>query len=80
VSRLEEAAVGRWSGARIITASLAFGVAGVLPLALYVRLGPADGNPVGLGLLAVVAVPVAVLGMAVGLVELIVQRLARRGE
>lgn len=70
----------RWSGLKLVKVSGALGLAGVLPLALYVLLGPADGNPIGLGLLAVVTVPFASMGMAVGSVKMLVERLGRRGD
>ncbi len=35
--------------------------AGVIPLLLYAAFGPKDGNPIGLGLLFIVATPVGVL-------------------
>lgn len=35
--------------------------AGVVPLLLYVAVGPKDGNPIGLGLLFIVATPIGVL-------------------
>jgi hypothetical protein len=80
MSRTEEAMLKRWSGAKIALGSLALGVAGVLPLLLYIAFGPADGNPIGLGLLMVVAVPLAALGVAIGLVKMLVERFARRVE
>jgi hypothetical protein len=79
VSRVEQALIDRWSGAKIVKASAAFGLAGVAPLLLYVLLGPADGNPIGLGLLAVATTPFAAVGMAVGGVKWLVERLGRRG-
>jgi hypothetical protein len=68
------------SGLKIVVWSVAIGFAGVLPLLLYMALGPADGNPIGLGLLAVVAVPVGVVGVMVGLIVMLVQKFVRRGE
>lgn len=53
MSRIEEWIIRRWSGGRIIVGSLALAAAGVSPLVLYVLFGPSDGNPIGLGLLAV---------------------------
>jgi hypothetical protein len=74
---LEQSLVERWSGLKIIKTSLAIGLAGTLPLLLYIAIGPSDGNPIGLGLLAVVAIPIAVIGTLVGLVKSLVQ-IARR--
>lgn len=47
-------------------------------LLLYIAFGPEDGNPIGLGLLAVAAVPVAAIGAVVGLITALVQILGRR--
>jgi hypothetical protein len=60
MSRFEEALISRWSGLKIKirVASVALGFAGVLPLLLYIAFFPADGNPTGLGLLAMVAAPI----------------------
>ena len=80
MSRIEEALIRRSSGLKIMAWSAALGVAGVLPLLLYIAFGPADGNPIGLGLLAVAAVPVAGVGLAVGLIMTLVQHIGRRGE
>lgn len=79
VSRLEESLLIRWSGLRLITTSVAVGFAGVLPLLLYIAFGPSDGNPIGLGLLAVLAIPVAGIGTCVGLLKWIVEFLRHRG-
>lgn len=73
MSRLEEAVLKRWPGLTIMAVSVAFGLGGILPLVLYMAFGPADGNPIGLGLLAVVTVPVGVIGLAAGFVALLVQ-------
>jgi hypothetical protein len=79
MSHVEEVLLRRWSGARILLVSLAAGGAGVLPLLLYVRFGPRDGNPIGLGLLAVVMVPFAAAGALVGLAKYAVERMSGRG-
>jgi hypothetical protein len=63
----------RWSGGKIIVGSLALAAAGVLPLVLYAVFGPSDGNPVGLGLLAVAVMPFAAVGVLIGAVKLAVQ-------
>lgn len=42
---------------------------GLAPLLLYVVFGPADGNPIGLGLLMTVAVPVGALIVVLGLLR-----------
>ena len=48
---------------------------GVLSLLLYVAFGPVDGNPIGLGLLAVAVVPIAGMGILIGVVKLLVRYL-----
>lgn len=68
---------GKPLGWRILIASLLVGVAGVAPLLLYVLFGPADGNPIGLGLLAVLTVPISVGGLVFGAIVLVVQYLLR---
>lgn len=68
------------SGIAIIRTSMAIGAAGILPLLLYAAFGPKDGNPIGLGLLAVVAVPVALVGTAAGLLKLAIEFIARRSQ
>lgn len=61
------------TGGQIIKWTLIGGACGIGPLLLYVLLGPADGNPVGLGLLAVVTVPLVLAGLAVGVIKLLVE-------
>jgi hypothetical protein len=80
MSRIEARAVRKGSGARIALWSVALGIATVLPLALYIAFGPRDGNPIGLGLLAVVGVPAAGVGIFAGVVKMLVERFARSGE
>ena len=77
MSGFEEAWVRRTPGAKIVVWSLALGAAGVAPLLLYIAFGPADGNPIGLGLLAVLAVPVGAVGVGVGLIRMVVERFTR---
>lgn len=55
-------------GLRILLRSLLIGALGVAPLLVYMLLGPKDGNPIGLGLLAVLAVAVSGIGMLIGAV------------
>ena len=78
MSRSEEALLRRFSGLKIVVWSVAFGLVGAAPLSLYVAFGPADGNPIGLGLLAVIAVPVGGIGATVGLIKMLVQYLTHR--
>jgi hypothetical protein len=79
VSFSEEGLLRRFSGRKIIRGSIILALAGVMPLLLYIWLGPRDGNPIGLGLLAMVTLPVAAFGLLVGLVKLLVESLQRRG-
>ncbi len=76
---LEERLATRVSGPRFIAAGLIAGLCGIGPLALHILFGPADGNPIGLGLLAMAAVPVAGALLALGAVKTIVALLAGRG-
>jgi hypothetical protein len=78
VSRIEESLLRRAPGSRILAWSAAAGLAGVAPLLLYIVFGPPKGNPIGLGLLAVVTVPVAGIGMMVGLIKMLVERFGSR--
>lgn len=73
MSRIEEALLRRLSGLKILIWSLALGAAGVAPLLLYIAFGPPGGNPIGLGLLAVVAVPVSAVGVGIGLIKMLVE-------
>ena len=77
MSDLEEAIVRRVSGSKILLWSLGILVAGVSPLLLYIVLGPVNGNPIGLGLLAVVAVLLGCIGAAVGIVKVLVEYFTR---
>lgn len=65
---------------RRVPAMLILGLAvlvfGAGPLLLYILFGPADGNPIGLGLLAMVAVPVGGLLTGFGLLRMLIGRLA----
>ncbi len=79
MSRVEEALLRRFSGLTIMVAGAAIALVGVLPLLLCGEFGPADGNPIGLGLLAVVAVPLGGACAAVGLVTTLIQYFLRRG-
>ena len=80
MSRIEEALLRRFSGLKIVIWSIALGAAGIAPLLLYIAFGPADGNPIGLGLLAVAAVPFAAVGIVVGLIKMLVEFFAGRRE
>ncbi|MGN6848046.1 MAG: hypothetical protein ACTHJK_00995 [Sphingomicrobium sp.] len=66
------------SGPRMLTAGIAVLALGAGPLLLYIAYGPADGNPIGLGLLAMVAVPVGGILAGFGLLRMAVDYLVRR--
>jgi hypothetical protein len=62
----------------MVVAGLAVLVLGAGPLLLYALLGPADGNPIGLGLLMVVAVPIGAILAGFGLVRMLIAWLVGR--
>lgn len=64
---------------KIIATSLAVGVIGALPLLSYVAFGPADGNPIGLGMLALLGVFTAQTGLIAGLSRLAWELFTGRG-
>jgi hypothetical protein len=66
------------AGSKMLLAGIAVLALGVGPLLLYIALGPADGNPIGLGLLAVVAVPAGGMLAGLGLLRMLIEALARR--
>lgn len=68
----------RLAGVRLMLWSVVAGLVGVAPLLLYIAIGPADGNPVGLGLLAILALALAAIGLLLGAVSALVQLLLRR--
>ncbi len=68
----------RLAGVRLMLGSVVAGLVGVAPLLLYIAIGPADGNPVGLGLLAMLALALAAVGLPLGALLALVQRLLRR--
>jgi hypothetical protein len=75
---VEASLLRRWKGLRTVAVSLGLGLIGVLPLLVYVAFGPKDGNPIGLGLLAVVAVLIATIGVVVGLIWFVVEVFRRK--
>ena len=79
MNRGEASVWRRASGKQLIVTSAALGVAAILPLLLYVAFGPANGNPIGLGLLAVAVVPLACVGILAGLVKLLSELSHRSG-
>ncbi len=55
------------AGLKLAGVGLAIGMLSWFPLLLYVPFGPPDGNPVGLGLLAMAGTLIAVFAMGIGL-------------
>jgi hypothetical protein len=78
VSRVQETIATHLRGAKIMKASALLMLVGVGPIFLYALLGPRDGNPIGLGLLAFFSFPVASAGLVAGAIKLAAERLARR--
>lgn len=80
MTNLEELVLRRLGPARVMLAGLMILVGGVSPLLLYIAFGPAKGNPIGLGLLAVAAVPVGLgVVLAGGVCGLVCALTRRRG-
>ena len=74
---LEHRLLKRWPAAAFLKAGLALMAVGFLPILLYAMFGPADGNPIGLGLLMAVLVPVGFLLFGIGLLKWLFARLQR---
>jgi hypothetical protein len=66
------------AGSKLFAGGIALLVLGAGPLLLYIAFGPADGNPIGLGLLAMVAVPAGGILAGLGLVRMLIEFLVRR--
>src|SRR5690606_15594141 len=71
-SDFEEAILRRFSGTTFVVFGVAVAAAGILPLLLYTVFGPEDGNPIGLGLLALAAVAIGAMSVLAGIVKLVV--------
>lgn len=65
----------RWTAGTFAKTGLALLAVGVLPILLYSWLGPADGNPIGLGLLMVVLAPVGFLLLGIAALKWLLARL-----
>ena len=78
MSRVKEAWLRRSSGLKILGSSGAVVIAGSSPLSLYMTYEPADGNPVGLGLLSIVSIVIGALGASAGLIKMLVESFAGR--
>jgi hypothetical protein len=66
-------------GLRALKIAFAVAVVTIGPLLAYMAFGPADGNPIGLGLLAAVGVPVSGVLLLVALVQLAVDAFLPKG-
>lgn len=77
LTRIKQPQAKRGLGLRILLASLTAGAVGIAPLLLYILLGPADGNPIGLGLLAVLASAIGIIGGLIGAVTICIGYLQR---
>lgn len=76
----EEGQNTRRSVSRFLIAGIVIAGIGYLPLQLYIVFGPRDGNPVGLGVFAVLAILAGLVVFAIGLIKLGVRSLrARKG-
>lgn len=80
MSHIETAPPGRLPNLTMAVWSAVLRLGGILPLLLYRGFGAADGNPIGLGLLSVVAVPVAGVDLAIALIKILAQHFVRREE
>jgi hypothetical protein len=74
---MDPAGEKRSYGKKILLGSGVVAAVGAGPLLLYILLGPANGNPVGLGLLAMLALPLAAIGAIIGTVTLAVEWFVR---
>ena len=51
---------------------------GYLPIGIYSIFGPADGNPIGLGLLVMVSTPIGCTLIIIGVIKLLLMRIKMR--
>lgn len=63
---------------KFLAGSFLLGIFSALPILLYIAIGPKDGNPIGLGLLALIGVPLSAIGMLVGLILLVLEHFKKR--
>ena len=75
---LEHRWLKRWPAATFVQAGLALMTGGLVPILLYARFGPPDGNPIALALLMAVLVPVGFLLTGIGLLKWLLARVQRR--
>jgi hypothetical protein len=58
---------------KILIGSFLLGILSALPILIYIAIGPEDGNPIGLGLLALFGVPLSAIGIITGLFMLLLE-------
>lgn len=66
------------AGLKIMVVSITGALLSMLPLFVYIAIGPADGNPIGLGLLAFAGMLAGVCGFLLGLVWLVTEHLMNK--
>jgi len=64
---------GRWPLSRFLLVGVTIAIAACLPLQLYIIFGPADGNPIGLGLLAAMGIFLGLTVFVTGLVKRLIR-------
>jgi hypothetical protein len=88
MSRIEEAVIVKIArfftgkrhplGLKVIAVTLGITALTWLPLLLYIVFGPADGNPIGLGLLAMLGMAIAYVGVPIGALMVLIGHLRRK--
>lgn len=58
-------------GLKIIVVAAGIALLSLLPLLLYILFGPSDGNPIGLGLLALAGMLLGLAGLVIGIIGLL---------
>lgn len=74
----EHGLIRRFTAAAFAKAGCLLLAIGTLPILLYSWLGPADGNPIGLGLLMVVLAPVGFLLLGIAALKWLLARLRQQ--
>ncbi|MFZ6771855.1 hypothetical protein ACO0LB_03975 [Undibacterium sp. SXout7W] len=63
----------RWPLSRFLIVGVVIAVAGYLPLQCYIIFGPRDGNPIGLGLLAVIGILLGMIVFSIGVIKRVIR-------
>ncbi|MDZ7736612.1 MAG: hypothetical protein U5P41_11295 [Gammaproteobacteria bacterium] len=66
------------TGLKIMLISVIIALISMLPLFVYILVGPADGNPIGLGLLAFFGMFAGLLGCLIGMLWLVLYVIKNR--